>query len=135
MKRFTRALVGGRFEAIGSFVEGEVKKSLAIGQDIEWRTSKKGNRYPVGKNPSTPPDPPHTLTGRLKQSISHDVIRKPREIVARVGTNVEYAHRLEMGFVDKDKAGRNVSQAPRPYLRKAIWDNKAKILRMLSGRK
>ncbi len=61
--------------------------------------------------------------------------RKPRFLVIDNRTNVEYAHRLEMGFVDTDKKGRNVSQAPRPFLRKAIWDNKAKILRMLSGKK
>jgi len=109
------------------YIEGEVKDSLAIGQEIEWRTSKKGTRYPVGKDPSKPPDPPHTLTGRLKQSITNVVQIGHRSISGYVGTNVKYARRLELGYHAK-----GISQEPRPYLRKAIWENTAKIVKLIA---
>ena len=81
------------------------------------------------------PDPPTTLTGRLKQSIDHDVIQEPGEVVARVVTNVEDARRLELSFVKKDKKGRNVTQAPRPFHRAALWNYKKALLKMLCWRR
>lgn len=44
--------------------------------------------------------------------------------VGVMGTNVEYARRIELGFVGTDKLGRSYNQAPRPYLRKAYEHHK-----------
>ncbi len=111
-------------------VHATAVKKLSIGQSVE-RT--KSGRL-VGLNPSVPPNPPHVLTGRLRQSIAWEVVAGENEVVGRVGTNVVYARRLELGFVGTDKAGRNINQEPRPYLRPSLEENRKAILRFL-GRK
>ena len=63
-------------------------------------------------------------TGRLRASITNEV----EEEVGRVGTNVEYARRIELGFVGTDILGRNYNQKPQPYLRPALEKNRKKIL-------
>ena len=58
-------------------------------------------------------------TGNLRSSLNHTV--EPTE--ATVGTNVEYAPYVEFG---------TVRQAPQPYLRPALDENKAKINAIIS---
>ena len=53
---------------------------------------------------------------------------KPDKFVGVVGSNVEYARRYDMGFVDTDSLGRKYNQAPRAYLRVALENNRNKIL-------
>lgn len=110
-------------------VEATAIKKLSIGQPI--RRSKSGRI--VGLNPSVPPNPPHVLTGRLRQSITHEVTASPTAVVGRVGTNVVYARRLELGFVGTDAAGRNINQAARPYLRPSLEENRLNIVRLLGA--
>lgn len=50
-------------------------------------------------------------TGRLRSSITHEVGGDAEGIVARVGTNVEYAAHLEYG---------TVRMSARPFLRPAL---------------
>ena len=64
------------------------------------------------------------VTSRLRTSITNEV----EETVGRVGTNVEYARRVELGFVGVDSLGRHYNQAPKPYLRPALEKNRSKIL-------
>ena len=45
-----------------------------------------------------------------------------------VGSNVSYARRYDMGFVETDALGRKYNQAPRAYLRVALENNRNKIL-------
>jgi hypothetical protein len=59
-------------------------------------------------------------TGRLRSSISHELGRDVRGLHARVGSNVVYARRIELGFDGVDSLGRRYSQHPRPYLRAAL---------------
>lgn len=110
-------------------VQATAVKKLSTGQAV--RRSKSGRL--VGLGPSTPPDPPHVLTGRLRQSITQEVTVEPNAVVGRVGTNVVYARRLELGFVGTDAAGRNINQAPRPYLRPSLDENRTEILRLLGA--
>lgn len=49
------------------------------------------------------------------------------KFTGRVGSNVEYARRIELGFVDVDSLGRKYNQAPQPYLRPALEKNRSKI--------
>jgi HK97 gp10 family phage protein len=44
-----------------------------------------------------------------------------------VGTNVEYARRLEYGFKGTDSLGRKYNQSAKPYLRPALDNNKTKL--------
>jgi phage gpG-like protein len=111
-------------ELAAFFVEGEVVRSISIGQPI--RRGKGGSV--TGLNPSKPGEPPHVLLGRLRQSITHLVTG----MKAYVGTNVVYSRRLEKGFVGTDSLGRNINQLPRPYLTTAVRHNAGRILELLN---
>lgn len=74
--------------------------------------------------PSLPGDPPHTDTGRLRNSISHGVEdRGMGKLVAIVGSNVEYAPYLELG---------TKRMAARPFLLRAIEEKQTEIRDILS---
>lgn len=47
-------------------------------------------------------------------------------VVYKVGTDLEYAARIEFGFTGPDSLGRVYNQAPHPYLRPAFDENRAK---------
>ena len=63
-------------------------------------------------------------TGRLRASITHEI----DGLTGRVGSNVEYARRIELGFVGVDSLGRKFNQQPYPYLRPALHKNEKKII-------
>jgi len=77
-------------------------------------------------SPSPPGHAPAAPTGRLRSSITHEV----EGTTGRVGTNVEYARRVELGFVGADSLGRVYNQSPRPYLRPALHKNEKAIRQM-----
>ena len=73
---------------------------------------------------------PPVRTGNLKSSITYatattqgspktgqPLSNPDKPLTLKVGTNVEYAARVEFGFVGKDSAGRTFSQTGTPYLR------------------
>jgi len=73
--------------------------------------------------------------GRIKsghegERMEGDGMAEPKEeLTGVVGSNVEYARRVEFGFVGADSLGRIYNQLPNPYLRKALETNKKEILR------
>lgn len=85
-----------------------------------------------GKNPSAPGEPPKKVTARLFQSIATDRRESPLEITGVVGTNVEYARRLELGFTGTDEDGRVIDQAPRPFLRPTLSAERERLVRIIS---
>ncbi len=64
-------------------------------------------------------------TGRLQQSITHEIEKKPKEIIGRVGTNVEYAVYVEYGT--------SVMSA-QPFLRPSLKKNLGKIRQILGSK-
>lgn len=74
---------------------------------------------------------PHRRTGNLFRSIpefSPVTISKSRDRVeVAVGSAAEYARRLELGFTGTDRRGRTYHQAPRPFIRPALDNNKARV--------
>lgn len=58
-------------------------------------------------------------------------ITNPNKLSVRVGTNVVYAARVELGFKGKDSLGRNYNQSPKPYLVPAIEEHKQEILNFI----
>lgn len=108
-----------RLLAAAAHLEGAVKRDLSVGQQV--RRTRGGHR--VGLNPSQPGQPPHVLTGRLRQSITHRVDRDARGFVARVGTNVAYSKFLELG---------TRKMAARPYLRPALFRERSRIAGILA---
>jgi len=61
---------------------------------------------------------PAVDTGRLRQSITHDVEQDGSTVVGKVGTNLLYGKFLELG---------TSKMAPRPWLRPSLEVNKQKI--------
>jgi HK97 gp10 family phage protein len=72
--------------------------------------------------PSKPGDPPHKQTGRLRSSVTYEVL--DGELIARVGTNVKYAKWLELG---------TKNMAPRPWLRRALNESGDEIDRIMGA--
>jgi len=83
-------------------------------------------------SPSPPGHAPASVTGTLKARITHRIDKKT--MIGQVGTNLEYARRLELGFVGIDAKGRKYDQAPRPYLRPALEKNRENIKRLFGAK-
>jgi phage gpG-like protein len=118
LERQLRAKMSRNMDAAMQFLVGRVQKKI-----------NRGNAR--GKNPSLPGTPPKKVSARLFQSLITDVEMDSNSVTGKVGTNVPYARRLEFGFIGTDSLGRNVSQGARPYLRPALAENTAKIIRIL----
>lgn len=112
------ALLNQRMKLATVYLQGEVRKSINI-----------GNRD--GKNPSAPGEPPHKVSGQLQISIVTAVVASGTEIMGVVGTNKQYARRLELGFVGTDSRGHNIHQEPRPFLRPALVNHGPQALEVL----
>ena len=82
--------------------------------------------------PAPPGHAPAAPTGTLKARITHKIDKS--EMIGKVGTNLEYARRVELGFVGTDSRGRRYNQAPRPYLRPALHKNEAIIKQMFGAK-
>lgn len=115
------------------FLEGEVTQKLGTGD----RT---GHVYPVPgtKNvtyiASAPGEAPAVQLADLLNSISHEIVEpNEHEVIGAVGTNMEYAARLEFGFKDTDSLGREYDMEPRPYLRSTYLENREQIIEILKG--
>lgn len=83
------------------------------------------------------------VTGTLRRSIhigGHDELNPDGEggnvpepeidgatVTVYIGTDVEYARRIEYGFNGTDSLGRQYSQAAQPYLRPAADENQAAV--------
>jgi hypothetical protein len=90
-----------------------------------------------GENPSKPGDTPNVGIGILRNNIAFVVKREGQDVVGEFGVRRGpanfYARRLELGFIGRDKSGRNVTQLPRPFLRPAYHKNKKLIVKILSS--
>jgi len=106
-----------KFRQAGKKVEDKIDKALMTAGLLVERDVKQS----FGISPSLPGEPPGVLTGRLRSSIATRVI--PGN--ALVGTQVEYARRLEKG--DEGPGG----IAARPFLRPALERNKEEIKKIL----
>lgn len=110
-----------------------LKNMKAASLYLAGQAKRKINRgNPTGKFPSLPGEPPKKVTARLFQSVTGRAYRDTTAIVGVFGTNVEYARRLELGFVGIDGKGRNVSQAPRPFLRPTLAEEVDTVIRILA---
>ncbi len=100
----------------GSWLEGIVKRSFRPGTGAYYSRGRKLHRA------SVPGRPPAVDIGLLRASITHEVTREAGEIIGRVGTHVEYAPYLEFG---------TSRMAARPFLRPALINNKAAIIKQI----
>ena len=61
-------------------------------KDGSVKTIRKGSTL-YGASPSKPGEAPHKQTGRLRASVTHEVVG----LIGRVGTNLKYGRWLELG--------------------------------------
>jgi hypothetical protein len=104
------------------FVRDEIKRSLNIGNA-------------GGDEPSAVGEPPRKVTGRLQGSITEEVVVERNTVTGRVGTNVEYAPRLEHGFKGTDSAGRAIDQGARPFMKPGLFNNLERVRKIMGAKK
>lgn len=121
-----------RLQRAALFLEAEIKRKLTRGGHT-------GKEYPVPGTQnrthvaSAEGEAPAVLFGRLVNSISHEMKVDPDELMAVVGSNLDYAARLEFGFMEKDSLGRQYHQGPRPYFRSTYEEQRERIKRIIEG--
>ena len=121
--------------AIESQLQKQMKKAaIHLRTQVRKLISKKN---PTGSKPSASGEPPRRFTGELWRSIETSVMFRKGIVVAEVGVEEgssaeEYAARLEKGFVGTDSLGRNVNQRARPFISRALKEQRQKILDIIS---
>ncbi|MDG6245080.1 MAG: HK97 gp10 family phage protein [Methanolobus sp.] len=108
-----------KLDSLGKDISDVLEESTVAGSMVVVRAaqdnSRKGGEFP------------HRVTGNLFRNIAAvspvRVHRSSNKVEVAVGSTMEYARRLEYGFVGTDKLGRHYNQQPRPFLRPALDDN------------
>lgn len=68
------------------------------------------------------------VTRTLERSIHPDNLQVGNsKVTIDIGTDVEYARRIELGFAGTDSLGRRYNQPAHPYLRPALMDSKQEV--------
>jgi phage gpG-like protein len=117
-------LAGRGIRAAAIFLANRVKEIVSVpaprriaiaGKRAKWVPP--GTRYYVATTPAIAGAPPRKLSGQLRRSITWEY----REDIqtARVGTNIVYGRRLELGFPRGHK--------PHPYLSVALERHKGQL--------
>ncbi|MCS3923827.1 HK97-gp10 family putative phage morphogenesis protein [Methanosalsum natronophilum] len=114
------------FEILGDKLLAEVEDAVIKSAHMVVRDAKINSK-------KGPPKFPSRRTGTLMNSIKILSAKKDRsQIAVDVGSDVEYARRVEYGFVGVDSKGRNYNQPPKPFLRPAIDENERIIKRKIT---
>lgn len=111
--RLVNKEVDRNLKKAGTFIVNELKRNVL---NVEGHGE-----------PSPPGQPPHKQSGDLVKSIARQRVGNEE----RVGSNLPYARRLELGFRGADILGRMYNQPPRPYLRPTVIKNQKKIARII----
>ena len=69
--------------------------------------------------------------GDLRDSMHVNGKTTPYGAQARVSTNLEYAARIEFGFMGKDSLGRYYNNPAQPYLHPALQKNKRAVKKIV----
>lgn len=107
----------------------EENMNLALAYAVEQAQDKVSRGNADGTNPSSPGEPPKTVTGTLKSNIGYEVDVINGNIIGRYGVKKgpadEYAIYLELG-TPKGK------MKARPFLRPVLKENRYKLFKLLS---
>lgn len=101
-----RADVVRFLSAAGAVVATRAKRLLSVAGTGRVRGKKAGRVVHAPKG-----EPPYKQTGRLRASMTYEV--DPETLTTRVGTNVEYARRLEL--------------LDHPFLRRALDETRPEV--------
>jgi hypothetical protein len=88
-------------------------------------------RGQVWHQASAPGEPPASDRGRLRQSGDIRIEYRGGKVIGYVVFHTPYAQRLEFGFIGTDSRGRVYNQAPRPFVRPSINEDRRQLIRML----
>lgn len=70
------------------------------------------------------------VSRNLARSIHSEIMEsRPKYCEGATGTNLDYARRVELGFVGVDALGRQYNQAAQPYLRPAFDEKKQEAVK------
>jgi HK97 gp10 family phage protein len=72
------------------------------------------------------------LSGQLRRSIGVSTSTPGGKAEARVGSNLEYARRIEFGFTGADRLGRIFDQPGKPFLRPAAKAKRKQVINEIS---
>ena len=72
------------------------------------------------------------LSGQLRRSIAVSTSTPGGKAEARIGSNLEYARRIEFGFTGADRLGRVFDQSGKPYLRPAAKAKRKEVIKEIS---
>lgn len=114
-------LQGQLGEQLVAVSHAKMRKGLTKAAQIVERYAKT-HMSPHG--PSAPGEFPAVDTGRLRASITHQVVEEDGDEVAYVGTNVEYARDLELG---------TSRVAARPFMVPSLVENSDAIRDAIAG--
>ncbi len=120
-----------KLNALGAAARGQaLERALVAGalivqnaakQRAPYRTGNLRRSIHIGGHEDLAPD--HTGIERTTGNPVPPPERNGTEVAVYVGTNVEYARRIEYGFSGADALGRTYNQAAQPYLRPAVDEN------------
>lgn len=102
-------------------VSGNLARSIHIGGHSEL--SELGKKTVADKTAKQGTGSTGTDLGKPERSGARGTA------AVRVGTNVEYAARVEFGFVGQDSLGRHFNQAGQPYLTRAATEKQGEALK------
>lgn len=100
-------LVQNEAKARAPYFTGNLRRSIHIGGHGDLAGDYSGVKGEVGQIPAP--------------EVGDD------NVSVYVGTNVEYAARVEFGFNDTDSLGRTFNQAAQPYMRPAIDETRDQV--------
>lgn len=123
-------------QTAAAYLSGRIKRKLSSADGPrtgkEYKIPGTNNRTYTA---SAPGEAPAVMLANLISSIDFKMVDtlNDKQIVAQVGTNIEYARRLEFGFIDTDALGRKYNMEPRPYFRSTYMEEKEKLIRIMGG--
>jgi hypothetical protein len=113
----------GKLAEIEAAMPGTIQTGLLAGGEVV-ATAAKDNLMAHG----------NWVTGTLGRSIQTVPLASGvGGTTVEVGTNVIYSRRIELGFTGADSLGRVYDQAPSPYLRPALDENRPRILEAIAN--
>jgi hypothetical protein len=127
----TKAEIAKRMRGAMLIVQGDAQRRLSVGTATRRTAS---GRIVALTKAAPPPTAPRALSGALRKSITSDVVMEPGAVIGRVGSNLVYARRQELGFTGTDSQGRNVDAGERPFLRPALFENLRRVVARLGGK-
>lgn len=120
-----------KLNALGAAAKGQaMERALVAGalivqnaakQRAPYRTGNLRRSIHIGGHEDLAPD--HTGIQRTSGNPVPPPEHNGAEVAVYVGTNVEYARRIEYGFSGPDALGREINQPAQPYLRPAMDEN------------